>query len=116
MEKPAFAEVDMNRTRTIRPEATLTVRGHMTPCGQVVGECQPLSNSNSWSEALSAASHGASVGARETARSSPSENHRGPACSACTRAMAAGVTDLLWEVSDLVALLEAEERGLERAA
>jgi IS1 family transposase len=31
-------------------------------------------------------------------------------------AMAAGVTDRLWEVSDLVALLEAEERGLERAA
>jgi hypothetical protein len=25
--------------------------------------------------------------------------------------MAAGVTDRLWEVSDLVALLEAEERG-----
>jgi hypothetical protein len=34
----------------------------------------------------------------------------------CTPAMAAGVTDLLWEVSDLVALLEASERGLERAA
>ncbi len=33
-----------------------------------------------------------------------------------TPAMAAGVTDRLWEVSDLVALLEAEERGLERAA
>lgn len=31
-------------------------------------------------------------------------------------AMAAGVTDRLWEVSDLVALLEAEERRLERAA
>lgn len=31
-------------------------------------------------------------------------------------AMAAGVTDRLWEVSDLVTLLEAEERGLERAA
>jgi len=31
-------------------------------------------------------------------------------------AMAAGVTDRLWEVSDLVALLEADERGLERAA
>jgi hypothetical protein len=30
--------------------------------------------------------------------------------------MAAGVTDRLWEVSDLVALLEADERGLERAA
>jgi hypothetical protein len=34
----------------------------------------------------------------------------------CTPAMAAGVTDRLWEVSDLVALLEASERGLERAA
>ena len=33
-----------------------------------------------------------------------------------TPAMAAGVTDRLWEVSDLVALLEASERGLERAA
>ena len=33
-----------------------------------------------------------------------------------TPAMAAGVTDRLWEVSDLVALLEMEERGLERAA
>ena len=33
-----------------------------------------------------------------------------------TPAMAAGVTERLWEVSDLVALLEAEERGLERAA
>jgi IS1 family transposase len=33
-----------------------------------------------------------------------------------TPAMAAGVTDRLWEVSDLVALLEADERGLERAA
>lgn len=33
-----------------------------------------------------------------------------------TPAMAAGVTDKLWEVSDLVALLEADERGLERAA
>jgi hypothetical protein len=33
-----------------------------------------------------------------------------------TPAMAAGVTDRLWEVSDLVALLEDEERGLERAA
>jgi hypothetical protein len=33
-----------------------------------------------------------------------------------TPAMAAGVSERLWEVSDLVALLEAEERGLERAA
>lgn len=33
-----------------------------------------------------------------------------------TPAMAAGVTDRLWEVSDLVALLETDERGLERAA
>jgi IS1 family transposase len=33
-----------------------------------------------------------------------------------TPAMAAGVTDRLWEVSDLVALWEAEERRLERAA
>ncbi len=33
-----------------------------------------------------------------------------------TPAMAAGVTTRLWEVSDLVALLEASERGLERAA
>ena len=33
-----------------------------------------------------------------------------------TPAMAAGVTERLWEVSDLVALLEADERGLERAA
>ena len=33
-----------------------------------------------------------------------------------TPAMAAGVTDRLWEASDLVALLEADERGLERAA
>jgi len=33
-----------------------------------------------------------------------------------TPAMAAGVTDRLWEVSDLVALLEADERGLQRAA
>jgi hypothetical protein len=30
--------------------------------------------------------------------------------------MAAGVTDRLWEVSDPVGLLEADERGLERAA
>ena len=29
----------------------------------------------------------------------------------CTPAMAAGVTDRLWEVSDLVALLEADEWG-----
>lgn len=33
-----------------------------------------------------------------------------------TPAMAAGVTDRLWEVSDLVALIEAKERWLERAA
>ncbi len=33
-----------------------------------------------------------------------------------TPAMGARVTDRLWEVSDLVELLEAEERGLERAA
>ena len=33
-----------------------------------------------------------------------------------TPAMAAGVTDRAWEVSDIVALLEASERGLERAA
>lgn len=33
-----------------------------------------------------------------------------------TPAMAAGVTDRLWEVSDLVALLEADERELPRAA
>jgi len=33
-----------------------------------------------------------------------------------TPALAAGVTDRLWEVSDLVALLEADEPGLERAA
>jgi hypothetical protein len=33
-----------------------------------------------------------------------------------TPAMAAGVVDRLMEVSDLVALLEADERGLERAA
>jgi hypothetical protein len=33
-----------------------------------------------------------------------------------TPAMAAGVTDRLWEVSDLVALLETEERDLSRAA
>ena len=34
----------------------------------------------------------------------------------CTPAMAAGVTDRLWEASDLVAVLEADERGLEKAA
>jgi hypothetical protein len=34
----------------------------------------------------------------------------------CTPAMAAGVTDRLWEVSNLVALLEAKERELPRAA
>ena len=33
-----------------------------------------------------------------------------------TPAMAAGVANRPWEVSDLVALLEAEERGFERAA
>ena len=33
----------------------------------------------------------------------------------CTPAMAAGVTDRLWEVSDLVALWEAEERREKRA-
>jgi len=33
-----------------------------------------------------------------------------------TPAMAAGVIDRLWEVSDLVALLEGSERELERAA
>jgi len=33
-----------------------------------------------------------------------------------TPAMAAGVTDRLWEVSDLVTLIEASERRLERAA
>ena len=33
-----------------------------------------------------------------------------------TPTMAAGVTDRLWEVSDLVALLETDERRLERAA
>jgi hypothetical protein len=34
----------------------------------------------------------------------------------CMPAIAGGVTDRLWEVSDLVTLLEADERGLERAA
>jgi len=33
-----------------------------------------------------------------------------------TPAMAAGVTDRLWEVSDLVAMLESDERRVERAA
>ncbi len=33
-----------------------------------------------------------------------------------TPAMAAGVTGRLWEVPDLVALLEAEERGLENVS
>ena len=33
-----------------------------------------------------------------------------------TPAMAAGVTDRLWEESDLVKLPEASERGLEKAA
>jgi hypothetical protein len=33
-----------------------------------------------------------------------------------TPAMAACATDRLWEASDLVALLEADERALERAA
>jgi hypothetical protein len=33
-----------------------------------------------------------------------------------TPAMTAGVTDRLWDVADLVALLEAEERRAERAA
>ena len=33
-----------------------------------------------------------------------------------TPAMAAGITDRVWEISDIVALLEASERGLERAA
>jgi hypothetical protein len=32
-----------------------------------------------------------------------------------TPAMAAGVTDRSWEVSDLVALIEAEERGLRKS-
>jgi len=31
-------------------------------------------------------------------------------------AMAAGVTCRLWSISDLVGMLEAEERGVERAA
>ncbi len=33
-----------------------------------------------------------------------------------TPAMAAGVTDRAWEISDIVALLEASDRGLESAA
>ncbi len=33
-----------------------------------------------------------------------------------TPAMATGITNRLWEVSDIIALLEASERGLERAA
>ena len=33
-----------------------------------------------------------------------------------TPAMAAGVTNRLWEVSDIVSLLEAEEREAHRAA
>jgi hypothetical protein len=33
-----------------------------------------------------------------------------------TPAMAAGVTDRVWDVADLVTLIEASERGLERAA
>jgi hypothetical protein len=34
----------------------------------------------------------------------------------CTPAMAAGVTDRLWDVADLVAAWEADERRAERAA
>jgi hypothetical protein len=33
-----------------------------------------------------------------------------------TPAMAAGVTDRVWDVADLVGLIEASERGLKRAA
>ncbi len=33
-----------------------------------------------------------------------------------TPAMAAGITTRVWEISDIVALLEADERGLERPA
>jgi hypothetical protein len=33
----------------------------------------------------------------------------------CRPAMASGVTDRLWEVSDLVALLEADERGVRKS-
>ena len=33
-----------------------------------------------------------------------------------TPAMAAGATDRVWEIEDIVSLLEAEEQGLERAA
>ena len=33
-----------------------------------------------------------------------------------TPAMAAGVTNRVWEIADIVALLEASELGLERAA
>ena len=42
--------------------------------------------------------------------------YRGQAVSFAAYDVAGGVTDQLWEVADLVALLEASERGLERAA